>query len=76
MKTTPYIDKSMIANAVYKDEDGNEIYAYSDGDISLSCWKLSFLEKIKIIFTGKLWVLVLGPQVPMKIVVKKNDILD
>ncbi len=31
-----------------------------------SCWKLSFLERIKILFTGKLWIKLLTFHEPLQ----------
>lgn len=42
----------------------------TDDGIVISCWELSFKEKLKILFTGKLWVSIytfgsrLQPQLP------------
>jgi len=44
----------------------------------ISCWKLSFKERIKILFTGKLWVSLLTfnkPLTPSFFTVNKKDIL-
>ena len=41
------------------------------GDRTISCWKLTFGERLKLLFTGRLWLLVLNfggplqPQLPM-----------
>ena len=50
---------------VYKDnEQGGRVF---------HCWKLSFVEKLKVMFTGKIWVNVLHfnkPLQPIKLMVK------
>ncbi|HLO11183.1 MAG TPA: hypothetical protein VK190_02880 [Pseudoneobacillus sp.] len=76
MYTDPSLTKGVVANTLYKDDNGNEFYAYADNEVVITCWKLTFWEKIKVIFTGKLWVLIVGPQVPMKITVYREDIFE
>ncbi len=44
--------------------------AYRDSEVTVSCWKLSLWERLKIMLTGKLWLLQknygkpLQPQLP------------
>lgn len=33
---------------------------FSDGTDRVSCWRVTFLERLKILFTGKIWLVVLG----------------
>lgn len=50
------------------DETGNVI----------SCWKLSFKEKIKILFTGKVWVglMMFGkPLTPSYLTINKKELI-
>lgn len=41
-------------------DDCDTLPAYTDGEQCISCWQFSLRERIKILFTGKLWVGVLG----------------
>jgi len=44
----------------------------------VSCWKLSFRERIRILFTGKLWVSLLTfnkPLTPSYFTTKKSEVL-
>lgn len=44
----------------------------------VSCWQLSFKERLKILFTGKLWVCLLSfnkPLTPSFFTTKKGDVL-
>jgi hypothetical protein len=46
----------------------------SRGGMAIHCWKLSFLERMKIILKGKLWITVLNfgePLQPIKPTVDK-----
>lgn len=44
----------------------------------VSCWKLSFTERLRILFTGKLWVMLMTfnrPLTPSYFTTKKSDVL-
>ena len=44
----------------------------------ISCWKLSFIERMRILFTGKLWVSLMtfnNPLTPSFFSTKKSDVL-
>ena len=44
----------------------------------ISCWKLSFTERIRILFTGKLWVCLCAfnkPLTPSFFTTKKSEVL-
>ena len=49
-----------------------------DGEVVM-CWKMNFWEKIKCLFTGKIWVSLVmfgHPLTPSKLSVNKKDVLD
>uniref|UniRef100_A0A6M3L257 Uncharacterized protein n=1 Tax=viral metagenome TaxID=1070528 RepID=A0A6M3L257_9ZZZZ len=49
------------------------VLKFEDGKV-ISCWKLSFIEKIKVLFTGKIWLSVLTfnhPLQPLLLEVKR-----
>jgi len=51
----------------------------SEGCPVISCWKLSFKERVTLLFTGKLWVQLLTfkkPLTPSFFTVKKWEILN
>lgn len=44
----------------------------------ISCWKLSFTERLRLLFTGKLWVSLWSfhkPLTPSLFTTKKSDVL-
>lgn len=44
----------------------------------ISCWRLSFMERMRILFTGKLWVSLMTfnkPLTPSFFTTKKSDVL-
>lgn len=49
-----------------------------DVDTVVTCWEFSFKERIKILFTGKLWVSMLNfhkPLTPIFFSVKKEEVV-
>ena len=59
------------ANMVWKGWPGTkdkpkvlDMPAYRDKAQSISCWKLSFKERLKALFTGRIWLYVLGGDQP------------
>lgn len=50
----------------------------AEGEV-ISCWQLSFKERLKILFTGKLWVSLMSfnkPLTPSLFTVNKSDVLN
>ncbi len=48
------------------------VYENSYGGHCISCWKLTFKEKLNLLFTGKLWIKVLNfgkPLQPIRLMV-------
>ena len=48
-----------------------------EGEV-ISCWQLSFRERLRILFTGKLWVMLMTfnkPLTPSLFTTKKSDII-
>lgn len=41
--------------------DCDDLHVWTDGERLISCWKLSFLERLEIFLFGKLWVSVFHP---------------
>ena len=90
-KEMPYLDNALIAkNIEFKEQ--NIIYAKDqkpylplpafkadtpEGEV-VSCWELSFIERIRILFTGKMWVSLMSfnkPLTPSFFSTKKSDVL-
>ena len=32
------------------------LWAFQDGQVTVTCYRLSFWERVKVLFTGKLWL--------------------
>ena len=48
----------------------------TEGEV-ISCWHLSFIERLRILFNGKLWVCLLSfhkPLTPIYFTTKKSDL--
>lgn len=46
--------------------------------IVITCWKLSFFERMKLIFTGRIWLssmTFLQPLQPLYLTVNKNEVI-
>ena len=42
---------------IAKDQDEfKALWAYMDDEVTVSCYKLSFKERLKILFSGELWI--------------------
>lgn len=42
------------------DKQCSSLWVYADGTTCISCWQLSFKERIKALFFGKVWLGVLS----------------
>ena len=38
------------------DKECSPLHVWSDGKQCVSCWKPTFMERMKILFTGKVWI--------------------
>lgn len=38
------------------EKECSPLHVWSDGEQCVSCWKASFIERLKILFTGKVWL--------------------
>lgn len=49
------------------DEQCSDLYVYTDEEICISCWRLSFKERLKALIHGKVWLGILsgGTQPPV-----------
>lgn len=56
------------------DKQCKSLWVYSDGRECISCWKLSIIDRIKILFHGKMWLFVLSgnTQPPVSLMVDKD----
>ena len=45
--------------------DVDDLPSFRDGNETISCWRLSWLERLAILFTGRAWLYVIGHQPPV-----------
>ncbi len=51
-------------NVIYVAEDCGNLPAYKGYGQIISCWKMTLVERIKALITGKVWLSVLGINQP------------
>lgn len=56
----PQSTKVLQKPSTMTDEECSPLHVWSDGKQCVSCWKPSFIERLKILFTGKVWLGVLS----------------
>lgn len=61
-----------------QDQYGNLPAFLSNDGVVVSCWKLSFTERLRLLFRGRLWLGLLSfniPLTPSYMTTKKSDLL-
>ena len=52
----------------WKDRPGHpdveDLRAFNDGDQQISCWRLTWFERLAVLFTGRVWASVLAQRQP------------
>ena len=43
-----------------KDKECGSLWVYSDGKQTISCWKMSFKQRVKALIWGRIWLSVLS----------------
>ncbi len=75
MRPIKDITKKTKANEIYGGRFFVELPVFDDGDCCLSCWKLTFAERVRVLFSGRVWLCVKGRQVPVWLNVK-GDVME
>ena len=58
----PEANKNLLKPENMTDEECSSLWVYTDGRECISCWKLSFTQRIKAVLFGKIWLSVLSGQ--------------
>ena len=77
MKPTKFKEQN-CTYAQNQDEYGNLPAFKDDNSVIVSCWKLSFKERLRILFTGRIWLALWSfdkPLTPSYMTTKKSDLL-
>ena len=53
-------NKKLVKPDNMTDEECSSLYIYTDGGACVSCWKPSLRERMKILFTGEIWLSILS----------------
>jgi hypothetical protein len=56
----PEANKNLLKPSSMNDEECSSLWVYSDGRECISCWKLSFTQRIKALLFGRIWLSVLS----------------
>lgn len=56
------------------DEECSSLPAYTDGEECISCWKMSFMDRIRALIYGRVWLSVLSghTQPPVALICEKT----
>lgn len=67
----PEATKNLLKPDSMTDEECSSLWVFNDGEQCVSCWKLSWKERLNILLYGKLWLGILSgrTQPPVWIVV-------
>ena len=51
------------------EKECGDLWVFNDGKVCISCWEISFWQRIKLLFYGKVWLSILSgkTQPPVKI---------
>lgn len=59
--TFPQANKKLLAPKGMEDNCGT-LPVYCDGKLCISCWNLTWKERLKLLWTGNLWVYIISGQ--------------
>ena len=45
-----------------KEDECGSLWVYNDGEICISCWKVPFIKRIKLLIFGKVWLGIVSGQ--------------
>jgi hypothetical protein len=53
-------NKNLLKPESMSDKECDSLWVYNDGKQSISCWKMSFMQRIKVLLWGRVWLCVLS----------------
>lgn len=48
--------KNLIKPSTMTDEECGSLWVYNDGMQSISCWKMTWKDRLKALFFGRIWL--------------------
>ena len=58
----PQANKSLLKPASMTDDECSSLWVYTDGNSCVSCWQLSFRQRLSALMHGNVWLCVLSGQ--------------
>ena len=55
-------NKNLLKPENMTDEECSSLWVYTDGEQCISCWKLSFKQRLSALIFGRVWLSVLSGQ--------------
>ena len=55
-------NKNLLKPSSMTDEECSSLWVHTDGKECISCWKLTFVDRIKAAVFGRVWISVLSGQ--------------
>lgn len=52
----PESNKTLLPPKGKTEEEVGKLPVWTDGEICLSCWRPSFMERLSVLFFGKVWL--------------------
>ena len=56
----PQANKNLTKPSNMTDEECKSLWVYNDGSQCISCWKLTFRQRLAVLFHGTIWLSVLS----------------
>ena len=53
-------NKNLLKPENMTDEECSSLWVYNDGTRCVSCWRLTWKERLKVLFFGRVWLTVLS----------------
>jgi hypothetical protein len=76
MKPMSDLGEGIQANLECTGENFEPLPVFDDGQVCLTRWRLSFKERLQVLFGGSIWVCIGGVQPPMSIRTNKKDVFE
>lgn len=65
-------NKILLKPSSMTDEECSSLHVFTDGEQCISLWKGSFWERVKFLFIGKMWFLIVSGQTQPPIKLQLN----
>lgn len=52
----PEVTKELQRPSSMTDEQCGPLPVYNDGQVSISCWHMTLVERLRVLWTGRMWL--------------------